>query len=522
MATKPKSVGSQAPDTKENVATTGQEVFMPGGKFYDPNGPYGPGGLKGIDFGSTTQSVGTGPGHPPPVHDEPPPGPGVPLDPTTGEPVVPDTPPASPPPAGTPAPAPEPAPPDNSIPVDIPPAGGDITPEPQEPTPGKQQPPAAPAPAEPPPAAPPAQPPAPAPAPAPPPAAPPPAQWTPATPPAPFTPGGADPGIPESGTGIPAEQTDWDVTEEQTVMGQLEKNYDKDSPFFQLAAERAKRAHQASGGQNSLMASQAGIMAAMDTAFKVSAADALTYARSAEFNAAMKNQFGLAEQRFIHNATLSKQNFQHSKILLLEQIRGQLANTAMQVAGATNIAGMQIAGAKDVAGMQIAGRRDVAGMNIAGRRDVTGMQIAGQHENTRIQVAGQLENTQLITDASMDRLWAGAAIHENQESAGWARTMALNGATAGSNFMAGAWETGMAILNDPNLTPAQAAAGFKSNMESAAEQFAVIDAYWLSRITAGPGGSSPAYPYSDSTAANYGDYPEPPTWDQWYQDNYGG
>ena len=99
----------------------------------------------------------------------------------------------------------------------------------------------------------------------------------------------------DSGTGIEAAPTEWDVTREQTVAGQMEDIYDRDSPFFDQARERATRAHLAGGGQNSLMAAQAGEMAAMDQAFKIAFADASTYARSAEFNAAMKNQFGLAE-----------------------------------------------------------------------------------------------------------------------------------------------------------------------------------------------------------------------------------
>ena len=91
--------------------------------------------------------------------------------------------------------------------------------------------------------------------------------------------------IPESTTGIPAEQVMWEVDDNQLVQKQLEKLYDRDSPFFQMARERASRAHLAAGGQNSAMAAAAGEMAAMDTAFKVAFADAATYARSAEFNA---------------------------------------------------------------------------------------------------------------------------------------------------------------------------------------------------------------------------------------------
>jgi hypothetical protein len=271
--------------------------------------------------------------------------------------------------------------------------------------------------------------------------------------------GGEGPPIPDSGTGIEAEQTDWEVTDEQTVMGQLEKNYDRGSPFFEQAAEKAKRGHQAGGGQNSLMAEQAGINAAMDQAFKASFEDAKTFARSAEFNAAMKNQFGLAEQRFMHNATLSDQNFQHSKVLMQQQIQGQF---------------------------------------------------------------DLMDKSYIQT---LDTMWEAAEIHEGQEQRGYARTMALNGATSMSSFMSNGFGAVMDAANQPGFTPEQSAAAFKSGMNALVEQMAVMRSFWENQVRGTSSSQTQgesSYPYSDSVTENYGHYaPEASAlWMKWYDQNY--
>lgn len=146
-------------------------------------------------------------------------------------------------------------------------------------------------------------------------------------------PGTPDLEVPDSGTGIPVEQTLWEVTPEQTVAGQLEELYNRDSPFFENARQRAIRQHLASGGQNSAMAAGFGELAAMDTAFKVAFEDARTYARSAEFNAAMANQFSLAEQRFMHNAALSDQAYDQARALQTQRVEAQLESIVLDYKG---------------------------------------------------------------------------------------------------------------------------------------------------------------------------------------------
>lgn len=131
---------------------------------------------------------------------------------------------------------------------------------------------------------------------------------------------------------------EWEVEDEQTVAGQLEQHLDKDSPLNEsIRAQVGKQAAKA-GLKNSLMAMTAAEKMVVDTAFKVASQDAATYARSAEFNATMANQFSAAEQAFMHQAMLNEQNFKQSQELQQEQIRGQIAAINAKIGGQMRLA----------------------------------------------------------------------------------------------------------------------------------------------------------------------------------------
>lgn len=156
--------------------------------------------------------------------------------------------------------------------------------------------------------------------------------------------------IPQS-DGMGPGPTNWNVTPEQTVQGQMNKitqNIGTD-PVYQALAAQLTRANAANGGTNSLMAETAAYNQVVGLAFNVASADAATYAKSAEFNASMANQFGLAAQQFRNTAMLSDQNYKQSQVLQAEQINGNLQSVSMQIAGqlqATSIsASAQIASA---------------------------------------------------------------------------------------------------------------------------------------------------------------------------------
>lgn len=162
----------------------------------------------------------------------------------------------------------------------------------------------------------------------------------------------------------------WDVTPDQTVQGQMAKLTTdlQTNPVYQSLAEQLKRTSAAAGGGNSLMAETAAYNQVIGLAYNIATNDAATYAKSAEFNASMANQFGLAEGAFIHTALLSDQNYKQSQILQSEQIKGNLDSVDRQVAGqleSTRIAGeAQIGAARVQASGQVGAARAYADASI--------------------------------------------------------------------------------------------------------------------------------------------------------------
>lgn len=130
--------------------------------------------------------------------------------------------------------------------------------------------------------------------------------------------------------------TEWNVDDNQTVLGQMRnaRLSPEAAPLYERMRQAVVRGFLAKGGKNSLRAYQAAEMVVVETAFKIGAADAQIYARSAEFNAAMKNQFSAAEQRFMHEALLSDQNYQQAKSIQAMQIEAENARASANAASA--------------------------------------------------------------------------------------------------------------------------------------------------------------------------------------------
>lgn len=129
--------------------------------------------------------------------------------------------------------------------------------------------------------------------------------------------------------------TDWNVTDEQTVGGQMANAQTNRAmaPVYERMRSNVVRAFLSRGGKNSLRAQQAAEMVVVETAFKVAAADAQVFARSAEFNAATRNQFGAAQQRFMHEAMLSDQSYKQAKSIQELQIAAEAARATANAAG---------------------------------------------------------------------------------------------------------------------------------------------------------------------------------------------
>lgn len=85
--------------------------------------------------------------------------------------------------------------------------------------------------------------------------------------------------------------TNWNVTGNQTVAGQVRDLIAEDSPLQQQARTRAMQDANRRGLMNSSMAVQAGQAAMYDAALPIAQADAATQARSAAWNAEQNNQF---------------------------------------------------------------------------------------------------------------------------------------------------------------------------------------------------------------------------------------
>ena len=96
-------------------------------------------------------------------------------------------------------------------------------------------------------------------------------------------------------TGYKAAQTtgtNWNVTNPQTVSGQVQGLIDSNSPLMQQAATRAAQEQNSKGLLNSSMAIGAGQSAVIGAALPIAAQDATTQANAANYNATVANTTG--------------------------------------------------------------------------------------------------------------------------------------------------------------------------------------------------------------------------------------
>lgn len=202
----------------------------------------------------------------------------------------------------------------------------------------------------------------------------------------------------------------WDVTPEQTVQGQMDqltKNI-ATNPVYQSLADQLERVNASKGGGNSLMAESAAYNQVVGLAYNIATADAATYAQSAEFNASMANQYGLAEQQFINTATLSNQNFQQSQVLQASQIKGNLDSVTKQING--QLAATTIAGNASVAAAGASAAGQVAAARVGAEASTANALLASQTSLTESQLSAktsmdeaQLSSTTSLSEADTQR-----------------------------------------------------------------------------------------------------------------------
>lgn len=245
------------------------------------------------------------------------------------------------------------------------------------------------------------------------------------------------------------EASPWEVTADQLTSTHMEKIMNRDNPLMMMTREKARRAHLAAGGQNSLMATQAGEMAVIDKAFQIGQADAAVYARSAEFNASMKNQFGLAELAFIHQSLASDQSFKQAQIMQEERIKGDYAANAL---------------------LQF---QDLTGRSILTAQEITGRsQLAAQeHRNmmARIQTTFQMD---------MSKMGYAARLQEGQEARNFTRTWQLTASQNYVNFYQNGFAGAADVMSNPNLTPEQANAAGRAYMDMVRQGMGVMSGFY--------------------------------------------
>lgn len=115
-------------------------------------------------------------------------------------------------------------------------------------------------------------------------------------------------GAPQMNLGSLQGQTNWNVTGDQTVAGQLQKVLDTDNPLIQQARTRALQAQNASGRLNSTMAQSAADAAMYDAALQIATPDAATNANAANTNAATANTFARDNNSFVRQGEMANFN----------------------------------------------------------------------------------------------------------------------------------------------------------------------------------------------------------------------
>ena len=254
-------------------------------------------------------------------------------------------------------------------------------------------------------------------------------------------------GGPYSESGWEGGPTEWEVTDDQLTSKQMEKLMKRGNPLFDMVEARGQRLHAAGGGQNSAMGGQAATMALLDKAFEIGNADAMVYARSAEFNAAMANQFSLAEQAFVHNSLLSDQNFRQAGALQTQRIQGQLDSIALEFKGRFKLAEFDQAAWMERAAVDQAQFMERLGATFD--FDAMRMDIAQGFDLEKMGVAHGFD---------MENMDFQAFLNDEQAQRDFVRTWQLQGVNSMTNFF-GQGMAGLAnILSNPNLTPEQARA----------------------------------------------------------------
>jgi hypothetical protein len=126
--------------------------------------------------------------------------------------------------------------------------------------------------------------------------------------------------------------TAWNVTDDQTVEGRINKIINSGSPLLQQAQTRAKEQANARGLANTSMAVTAGEAALYESALPIAQADAATVAKAAGYNADQTNQFAVKNTDYENQFKLQDKTVQAEKDLALINRETQVQLTNLDAA----------------------------------------------------------------------------------------------------------------------------------------------------------------------------------------------
>lgn len=151
-------------------------------------------------------------------------------------------------------------------------------------------------------------------------------------------------GIPSIGENTQNNQntpSQWNVTGNQTVQGQVKNIIDANSPLMQQAETRSLQQMNGRGLINSSMAVGAGQAALYDAAMPMAASDASMYGRAAESNNTAQNQFNMADKTNSFDMAKMDKSFEQNKKQLEQKFGYDTALTKMQSDSAKETADIQ-------------------------------------------------------------------------------------------------------------------------------------------------------------------------------------
>jgi len=139
-----------------------------------------------------------------------------------------------------------------------------------------------------------------------------------------------------------ATPTAWNVTDDQTVAGQVNKLTAQNSPLMEIARTNAKQAANERGLVNSAMAVSAGEKAAYDSVLPIATQDAATYSKAAGYTVDQTNQKNLQDANLtnaaaqfnaksLNDATLQQINNENQRLIQTNSTAASLMNQATGV-----------------------------------------------------------------------------------------------------------------------------------------------------------------------------------------------